>query len=239
MNTKLLIITTVACLNLVACGEESEPISAPAPIVEVYNGYNASLAQGIQFSEKPDYPAFIKSVSGMSGFEPIGRWTEGEHVDFTFIQNLPAKFTLELDMAPAFGPEVGKTITIQVGSWTDKFVSSDKPKKINFNIETTIPTDSIKFTIPEPTSPLDLGVSEDARKVGIMFKRLSILSDAMVTMIPAVTTAPVIEPTPVPATEEPTTDISTKPAVEKSTQIKKPLDRKKSVKTTPDSALAK
>ena len=233
MNTKFLIITTLACLNLVACGEEQEPISAPAPIVEVHNGYNASLVQGIQFSEKPDYPAFIKSVSGMSIFEPIGRWTEGEHIDFTFIQNLPAKFTLELDLAPAFGHKVDKAITIQVGSWTDKFVASDKSKKISFNIETTIPTDSIKFTIPEPRSPLDLGLSEDTRKVGIMFRRLSIISDDMVTM------KPVVEPIPVPIAKKPTTKISTKQAVKKSTQIKKSLERKKSVKATPDFALAK
>ena len=66
-----------------------------------------------------------------------------------------------------------------------------------------------------------------------MFRRLSIISDDMVTM------KPVVEPIPVPIAKKPTTKISKKQAVKKSTQIKKSLERKKSVNATPDFPLAK
>jgi len=185
MNSKnIFVISTLVCLNLVACREQEE-VTAPVPIVEVHNGYNATLAEGIQFAEKPDYPAFIKSVSGMSGYETIGRWTEGKDVDFVFTQNLPSKFTLNLEFAQAFGPNVGKVAQIQVGEWKSTFIASDRPKKVSFLIEASTATNSIKFVVPAPLSPEDLGVGEDTRKVGIMFKRLSIVTDQ-----PSVVSAP-------------------------------------------------
>jgi hypothetical protein len=113
----------------------------------------------------------------MSGFEPIGRWTEGKLVDFVFAQNLPVKFTLNLEFAPAFGPDVGKVVKIEVGDWKNQFVASDQPKKETFIIETSSPTNSIKFIVPEPISPVELGIGDDSRKVGIMFRHLSIKSD--------------------------------------------------------------
>ena len=183
------ILVALVTVNLFACSENQEE-SLKAPVVEVHNGYSATLSEGIQFSEKPDYPAFIKSVVGMSGFEPIGRCTEGKLVDFVFAQNLPVKFTLNLEFAPAFGPDVGKVVKIEVGDWKNQFVASDQPKKETFIIENSLPTNSIKFIVPEPTSPVELGVGADAREVGIMFKRLSITSDAIETKI-ATPTMPV------------------------------------------------
>ena len=178
MNSKtILVISIFGCLNLIACGDQEEQITAPVPSVEVHNGYKATLAEGVQFAEKPDYPAFIKAVSGMSGYETIGRWTEGRDVEFVFTQNLPRKFTLNLEFAPAFGPDVGKVAQIQVGEWKSTFIASEKPKSISFFIETTTPTDSIKFVVPDPLSPAELGTGEDTRKVGIMFKRLSIVTN--------------------------------------------------------------
>jgi hypothetical protein len=183
------ILVALVTVNLLACSENQEE-SLKAPIVEVHNGYSATPSEGIQFSEKPGYPAFIKSVTGMSGFEPIGRWTEGKLVDFVFAQNLPVKFTLNLEFAPAFGPDVGKVVKIEVGDWKNQFVASDQPKKETFIIANSLPTNSIKFIVPEPTSPVELGVGAVTREVGIMFKRLSITSDAIETKI-ATPTMPV------------------------------------------------
>ncbi len=188
----ILVIATIVSLNLVACGEQEEEVTAPIPIVEVHNGYQATLAEGIQFAEKPDYPAFIKSVKGMSSFETIGRWTEGKQVAFVFTQNLPAKFTLNLEFAPAFGPDQGEVAQVEVGDWKSTFVASDRPKKVSFLIETATPTDTIKFVVPYPISPAEIGTGEDTRKVGIMFKRLSIVTDeSAVAPVPLAT--PVVE----------------------------------------------
>src|SRR5450759_2078691 len=110
-----LIVAALVCLNLAACGKNEEPAKVSAVVVQ--GGYNATLAEGIQFAAKPNYPSFIKSVTGMSGYEPIGRWTEGKKVVFTFTQNLPTTFTLEFDLAGAFGPNAGKVLQIQAGDW--------------------------------------------------------------------------------------------------------------------------
>ena len=244
MNSKkILTLAILASLNLTACGENQED-TAKAPVVEVHNGYNATLAEGIQFSEKPDYPAFIKSVAGMSGFESIGRWTEGKEVNFVFTQNLPTKFTLDLEFAPAFGPDVGKVVHIQAGDWKNQFVASKQPQKVTFIIKTTTPTDSIKFIIPEPISPIDLGTGTDTREVGIMFKRLSITSDEIAKVVPtAIPSVPVIAPAiaPVPTPEPaPVVKIAPeKPVDIKTAPAKKAPKHKKPAKTAETSSLAK
>ena len=234
-------LVVLIIFNLSACGENQDD-SAKAPVVEVHNGYNATLAEGIQFAEKPDYPAFIKSVAGMSGFETIGRWTEGKYVNFVFAQKLPSKFTLDLEFAPAFGPDVGKMVKIEVGDWKNQFVASDKPKKETFFIETSVPTDSIKFVVPYPVSPVEIGLSADTRKVGIMFKRLSLTSNEIsknapeiISSVPDKASVPVGSPIvskevtakkPVTAKTEPT---------KKTPKVKKKvkLETKKSINGSP------
>ena len=238
MNSKkILTLAILVSLNLTACGENQDDI-AKAPVVEVHNGYNATLAEGIQFSEKPDYPAFIKSVAGMSGFESTGRWTEGKEVNFVFTQNLPIKFTLDLEFAPAFGPNVGKVVQIQVGDWRNQFIASDQPKKVTFIIEAPTPTDSIKFIIPSPISPADLGFGNDTREVGLIFKHLSITSDEIAKVVPTVIpSVPVIAPAPMSApvvktAPEKPVDVKTAPA-------KKTPKHNKTVKATETPSLAK
>ena len=225
MSIKIIsILVALVTINLLACSENQEE-SLKAPVVEVHNGYSATLTEGIQFSEKPDYPAFIKSVTGMSSFEPIGRWTEGKYVDFVFAQNLPAKFTLDLEFAPAFGPDVSKVVKIEVGDWKNQFIASDLPKKVTFLVETSAPTDSIKFIVPFPVSPVEINAGTDTRKVGIMFKRLSIISNEIAKAAPAViSSVPVIVSLPVTA-----------PVVSKVVTTKKPV----TVKTVPTKKIAK
>ena len=222
MNLKLIpSLVVLVAFTLVACGDNQEDRSK-VPVVEVHNGYNATLAEGIQFAIKPDYPAFIKSVAGMSGYETIGRWTEGKYVDFVFAQNLPAKFTLDLEFAAAFGPDVGKVVKLEVGDWKSQFIASEKPKKETFIIETSLPTDSIKFVIPEPLSAVEMGIGTDPREVGIMFRRLSIITDAITPAL--ATTMPVVKPIPAE------TKNVLKPVNVKAKAVKKTAKAKKKIK---------
>lgn len=173
MKFNLLIITVVlGFLNLTACGNNEDKVKGS--VVVVHDGYDATLADGIQFSAKQNYPSFIKSVSGMSGYETSGRWTEGKDVNFTFIKNLPSSFTLQIDLMGSFGPNAGKVIQIQIADWKGQFVVDAKPSTNRFIVKTNAPTDSIGFTIPEPKSPKELGLSDDPRQLGIKFKLLSI-----------------------------------------------------------------
>jgi hypothetical protein len=240
MNLKLIpSLVVLAAFNLVACSDNQEDRSK-VPVVEVHNGYNATLAEGIQFAIKSDYPAFIKSVAGMSGYETIGRWTEGKYVDFVFAQNLPAKFTLDLEFAPAFGPDVGKVVKIEVGDWKNQFIASDLPKKVTFLVETSAPSDSIKFIVPFPVSPEEIGAGTDTRKVGIMFKRLSIISNESAKVAPAViSNVPAIVSLPVTAPVLSKVVTTKKPVIVKTVPTKKIAKKKKKVKLINKSPIVK
>lgn len=157
-----IIMVTLACLNITACGQNDD--------------YDATLAEGIQFAAKRGYPSFIKSVTGMSGYEAEGRWTEGKKVVFTFKQNLPSTFTLELDIVGGFGPSAGNAIHIQAGDWQGHPVIDTKPSTQRILVKTSAPTDRIEMTIPYATPPNALG-GHDSRELGVMFKRLSIIAN--------------------------------------------------------------
>ena len=60
-----------------------------------------------------DYPADVASVSGISGPEAVGRWTDGASAVVQFKKALPSTFQLKLQTFGAFGPNVG--IPIEIG----------------------------------------------------------------------------------------------------------------------------
>ena len=181
------IVATLVILNLTACenkpAEESAKTGVEAAatsvgvVVEVQNGYKATLAEGIQFADKQNYPLFVKSVTDMSNYETLGRWTDGEKVVFTFTQNLPNNFTLELDLADTFSTNIGKEIQVQVGDWSGQFVGVQNASNNKLTVKTTMPADSIVFTIPKPESPVNLGTGQDLRLLGIKFKKLSVIAE--------------------------------------------------------------
>jgi hypothetical protein len=176
MKSKLLlIITALIVLNLAACDNKQPEEAVKAIAIETTAGYNATLVQGIQFADKPNYPSFIKSVTGMSDYETLGRWTDGKNVVFTFTQNLPANFTLEIDLADTLSTNSGKEIQVQVGDWKGQFLGVINASNNKLLVKTTTPADSIIFTIPAPESPVNLGTGQDIRMLGIKFKRLSVI----------------------------------------------------------------
>jgi len=154
---------------------KSTPSAAASTAAPIPGRYKATLAEGIQFADKPDYPNFIRSAFGMSGHEPGGRWSDGPKVVFTFTESLPRNFTLKLDMNGAFGPNVGQPIQVRAGSWQGQFTLDAKPSSVELRVSSSTPPDAIEFTIPSPISPKELGISPDPRKVGVSFQRLSVL----------------------------------------------------------------
>jgi hypothetical protein len=116
-------------------------------------------------------------VSGLSEYEPTGRWTVGENVIFTFAKTLPKNFTLDIEVQGAFGPNIGKPIMIEIGDWHKAFCAQAVPTSYKFNVKTAKSSNAIQFIIPEPKSPKELGASEDPRQLGIMFKNIRIFED--------------------------------------------------------------
>ena len=178
MNIKsAFILIVLVMLTLAACNDAPEEEPPKAVAVAVHDGYSATLAEGIQFVQKQNYPSFIKSVTGMSYYEPLGRWSEGKNVVFTFTENLPNTFVLELDFADTFQSNRGKEILVQVGNWKGQFVGKGDVSNNKILINTSVPSNTIEFIIPNPLSPIETGIGSDVRLLGLKFKRLSVLTN--------------------------------------------------------------
>lgn len=146
---------------------------APAPAAAPTSAYDATLAEGIQF-EKPGYPRFVRTVRGFSTHEARQRWTDGPVAAITFAEPLPRSFALRVEVVRAFGPNVGKPVTVKVGDWKGEMTVGDAPQTVELKVASSAPADTIEFVIPQPTSPRSLGQSADPRLLGFGFKRLSV-----------------------------------------------------------------
>jgi phosphoglycerol transferase len=130
----------------------------------------------IEFSSL-DYPDFLKSVSGISAYEPWGRWSDGEIVEFQFKQALPTRFVLRLT-AQAFGPNIGAPVTVRIGAVEKNLQLTADLQEYQLTFEIASPVDRIEFLIPHPISPAELGQSDDVRRLGIGFVKLQIKTDS-------------------------------------------------------------
>lgn len=176
------VLVLISFAALFGCGDKSEPKSqiaganAPSPAVQpvpvdpLGPRYEATLAEGIDF-KKPGYPTFLAEVSGMSGNENWGRQSDannGAVVKFRFKQPLPRNFTLEIT-ANAFGPNLGKPIKVRVGAVEKTFVHKDGSSAGTYSLvfESTNGADTIEIVSPKPTSPAELKMGGDTRKLGV------------------------------------------------------------------------
>lgn len=162
----------------VAAGAGAAATTAAQPADPLAPRYEASLADGIDFT-KSGYPTFLAAVSGMSGHEAWGRWTdaaEGTTAKFRFNQPLPQKFTLEVK-ANAFGPNQGQPVKVRVGGLEREFVVKDPqaPELHLLSFEGVSGADTIEIVPPQPTSPKQLDPqSGDARLLGVSLVSLQI-----------------------------------------------------------------
>jgi hypothetical protein len=116
----------------------------------------------------------LSLVRGMSGAEPWGAWTEGPTVKLRWWGELPHKFTLILDVR-AFGPNVGKPVFVKIGGQSISFtLSKAEPQQVRLAFDLKAPGDTMTIEIPAPTSPASLGLSSDARLLGLGLTSLRI-----------------------------------------------------------------
>lgn len=118
-------------------------------------------------------------IHGLSGPEPWGRWSDANiapTVKFQFNETLPDIFTLFL-RASAFGPNIGDTLTVHIADQTYSIqIPQENPFDIKINVDLKgQKTNKIEFIPPKPTSPKELGISEDDRKLGIGFISMKII----------------------------------------------------------------
>ena len=192
MNRSLAILQCGALVLLAACGSETStpaaktapapaasapaippPAASPGAAPSPDPAYEATLAEGIQF-QREGYPRFISSVTGISGREEFGRWSDAGTVIFTFAEPLPKKFLLSVETTAAYAANAGKPLRVKVGDWAGQAVIGTMPQTAEFRVASTVAPRTIEFTIAQPTSPKQLGTGDDTRTLGIAFKRLTI-----------------------------------------------------------------
>jgi phosphoglycerol transferase len=136
--------------------------------------HKATLKDGIDFS-RGELPAFVKNISGLSGVEPWGRWSDAgiaPSVRIDFFEPLTTNFMLRMTLQP-FGPNTGRDMPVQIGS--RRYLVNLQGG--TFNLEVHLDGEKasfIEFFPPQPISPAALGLSTDDRKLGVGFIKLII-----------------------------------------------------------------
>ena len=179
----------VVLLAIAACGERAvdkspappatTAVAAPSALTDALAPrYEATLAEGIDF-RKRGYPNFVAEISGISGFEEWGRWSDagqGASVRIRFREPLPVKFTLEIT-ASAFGPNLGQPMRVRVGQAEQSFTHGDplNPGSYRLKFELSAPADAVEIVPPKPISPAEVAGTQDVRKIGVGLVALKVI----------------------------------------------------------------
>lgn len=148
------------------------------PTVNLYPvRYTHSFAEGIDFA-RDGYPEFIEKVTGISAKEDWGRWTNqyrGRTI-FTFKENLPKQFLLEIEARP-FASNAEYPTIIRVGdAKVPVLISNPQMTTYQIPIIYSGATKSLEIIPPNPQAPGELNPhSKDGRKIGLGLRSLRII----------------------------------------------------------------
>ena len=78
-------------------------------------------------------------------------------------------------MANTHANSIRKAIVIQAGNISKEILLSKETQSVHVDFDGVRGAQSIIFNVPDPTSPKDLGLNADTRKLGIGIVSLTIL----------------------------------------------------------------
>lgn len=103
----------------------------------------------------PGLPEQVKAITGVSGVEEWGRWSDANlapAVDIDYVDPLPKRFDLVL-RARAYGNNVGEPISVRVGD-EERFVSlGEQDSTVTLRFDNPRGAQKISITPPAPTEP--------------------------------------------------------------------------------------
>jgi phosphoglycerol transferase len=88
----------------------------PLPLVDVL----VPIDTPIRF-DAPVLGGLVARVSGVSGWEPWGRWSEGSSVRIALSRPLPPRFVLRIETAMALPPSVGVELPVRIAGVQHQF----------------------------------------------------------------------------------------------------------------------
>ena len=113
-------------------------------------------------------PPSLLEVSGLSARESWGRWSSTDQVTVHFANCLPkGKLTIDV-RGHAFGPNIGKPVKLFIGSSQASITLGefDKDARVTLNNQAEC-ENKLVLLVPEKASPLELGISNDTRTLGL------------------------------------------------------------------------
>ena len=148
-----------------------EPIGGLTPLN--LNGFSLIKASTNLDFKDSTWPGVVQKIQGISFPEPIGVWSVGKEIEIEFSSPLPAQFNLEL-RAYAFGPNIGKDITLSVGGTRSVFQLAGAPENVMLLVKNPNSSNILQIKIPDPTSPKQIGLNDDDRMLGIALQNIKI-----------------------------------------------------------------
>ena len=137
------------------------------------DGFTLALTTCTVDFRKSVWRGVIVSSRGLSGAEPWGTWSSSDAVILEFSVPLPERFNIHL-VANAFGPNAEREFVAHVGDRAIKFRLGTAREEKVLQFENMSRSRIISIDVPSPTSPKELGLSADARTLGIGLTELRI-----------------------------------------------------------------
>ena len=164
--------STKALLDVVLHGQWRSTWVPPDEPASAASGVRAVT---IDFS-RPAMPRAVRSISGLSGREHWGRWSDARThpwVEIRFRSPLPRRGSLSLT-AKAFGPNIDESMRIRLGphETSVRFTAHDTTVVIDYELDAG--PSLLEIVPPHPTAPAQLGLSADARHLAIGLVTLTV-----------------------------------------------------------------
>jgi hypothetical protein len=119
-------------------------------------------------------PDQVIGVAGLSNREQWGRWSDGDEILIVIGKCLSAKKIKFSVTGQAFGPNIGKPVGLFIGSGHADIIFGESGSTQDVYIDPGEGChNEFRFTIPNKTSPAQLGISADARQLGLKLSAMS------------------------------------------------------------------
>lgn len=113
----------------------------------------------------------LARCEGLGNPETWGTWTVGPRATLFLPVPLPAALTLTIT-GRAFGPNVGKPVTVTVGKAIAHVVLGEHEEATTVVLAGTGKPTAVTFDVPLPTTPASVGMGHDHRPLGLGLTRL-------------------------------------------------------------------
>lgn len=196
-------------LNLIDVFDPCALAALPASTYFDFSSYRAHVRNGVCRGVAQKFAAPLTSATayridfkdtlavmqmaelvGFSYAKPWGRRIEGEQARLLLTQPLPQHFTLRIT-ARSFAPDSGQHVTVAIGKQQARFTLTQDSHDYLIPFHLQQPAATIRFQIPAPTQPADLGSNADRPR-----QRIGLIA---ISIEPAATVPPATAPGAVPA----------------------------------------